>query len=33
LQLDSTSDADGLHALGIEATDVRPMVPELLGHC
>jgi NADH dehydrogenase len=33
LQLDSTSDADGLRALGIEPTDVRPMVPELLGHC
>jgi NADH dehydrogenase len=33
LQRDSTSDDDGLRALGIEATDVRPMVPELLGRC
>jgi NADH dehydrogenase len=33
LQLDSTSDADGLRALGIAPTAVRPLVPDLLGHC
>lgn len=33
LQFDSTSDADGLRALGITPTAVRPMVGDILGHC